>query len=105
MPCSIADAKKCTEYCAHMLTKCKPVKGKANDPVYRIRGQFLDFLFESYKASVNNRYPSRTGQINLINDFIAKMIHQYLFGQEEQLHYTDGKRIFYHPFPLVKGNL
>lgn len=105
MPCSVEDATRCSLLCTQMLTKCKPDKEKSKtDPGYKIRGAFLDFLFETYKASVNNRYPSRTGEINLINNFIAKMIHQYMFGAENKLVYGDGKQVYYSLFPSVKGN-
>ncbi len=106
MPCSVEEATTCSLLLKRMLTKCKPDKEKSKtDEVYKIRGAFLNFLFESYKASINNRYPSRTGELNLINNFIAKMIHQYMFGDKDKLVFTDGTQIFYLNFPSTTGTL
>ncbi len=104
MPCTVEAATRCSDLYNTMLTKCKPQKGKAkSDPTHATRRKFLDFLFESYKASINNRHPSRTGELNLINDFLAKMIHEYIFGNQEKLIFTDGKKIFTAQFPTAKS--
>lgn len=104
MPCTVDEATKCTLLWTQMLTKCKPNKGKSKtDPVYRIRGSFLKFLFQSYKACVNHRHPSRTGELKLMNDFIAKKIHQYIFGDTDKLIFTDGSQVFNTYFPKVEG--
>lgn len=106
LPCTVETASRVTLLWTQMLTKCKPDKAKSKtDPTYVIRGQFLDFLQHVYKCAVNNRRPSRTGELSLINNYIAEKVREFIFGTGDQLVFTDGSRVMHTKFPVVKGIL
>ncbi len=88
------EAERISMHIHNMLYAKQPKKKKLDpdeflvqQPKWEMRQAFLLFLLETYKCSINNREPSKSGDQHKINHFISIQIYKYLFGSATSLQY------------------